>query len=755
MGSQQSWKWPDKIRYATISSQKWEEERPVWTRIQTQFSLPFSKTAVQRPPDEEWIQGVLVGTWTAGGILILNVILALVATGISYSMTADTRSWISAEVHNGHCTLSSRWATGIHVIINLLSTALLEASNYAMQCLSGPSRADVDKAHRKRRWLDIGVMSFRNFKVMTVKRKILWLVLLLSSVPIHMIYNSVISSSISTFDYGMILIPDNLSPTESLVSTDEASAFYDVVGSTPEVIRTEIFNGTFQNVSNLECLKKYDVQFNTHLGTLIFVAERQYFANDSSLQASLYYGSSVYDYVKTVGKSRAEAAIDEGHWMAAGKAWDFYDDYNEDPSIPISHCMQKTMTQRCRLLFSPSIALAVILFNLAKVICMYLTAKTDRSEIFLRVGDAVSSFLANPDPTTEGRCLMSRKDMTRGPYRWEPVPRWKSFVRRQIHRYRAETHPMLEPAPCSQETAPRKLPTRKRWFQAATKTRWATALIMFSLCILVSIFIELLISSDGWSLAEQWRLGFGKANSKTNIEFPITNMIFLVLISNSPQLVFSILYFLCNTLLSCMLVTAEYNDYAIHRKPLRVSWPQGEQRSTYYLSLPYRYGIPLFLLSVTLHWLLSESFFYVNITAYDIFGHLDQAESTRGCGFSPFAIFLILILEGVVLFTLLTLAIRPFKSPMPIAAHCSAAISAACHPPSGDRDAGLKAVMWGEVASNSADDGLFPVDLTTSHDTGTEAESEAAVGLVSKTTYPHCTFTSKEVTMPRTDRLYR
>ncbi|PYI10621.1 hypothetical protein BO78DRAFT_458425 [Aspergillus sclerotiicarbonarius CBS 121057] len=735
--------------------------------IQTQFSLPFSKTsAVQRPPDEEWIQGVLVGTWTAGGILILNIILALIAAGISYSQAANTRSLISTEVYNGHCTLSSRWATGIHIVINLLSTALLEASNYAMQCLSGPSRADVDKAHRKRRWLDIGVMSFRNFRAMTIKRKILWLVLLLSSVPIHMLYNSVIFSSITRFDYGIILVPEDLTPTDSLVGKDEASAFFDAVGSTPEVILTEIFNGTFQNVSNSECLEKYNVQFNTHLGTLILVAERQYFSNVSSLQATLQGSSSVYDYVKIVGKSRAEEAIEEGHWKAEGTDWDTYDYYDEPPSIPISHCMRKTMTQRCRLLFSPSIALAVILFNLAKVICMYLTARTDRSEIFLRVGDAVSSFLAKPDPTTEGRCLLSREDMTRGPYRWEPVPSWKSSIRRRIRRYRAEkpidmsmeTHHMLGEIPSSQETSPRKLPTRKLWFQAASKARWATALIMFSLCISISSIIYNMIQYDGWSLSEQWRLGFGQADSKTNIQFPTTNMILLVLISNSPQLVFSILYFICNTLLSCMLVTAEYNDYATQRKPLRVSWPQGDQRSTYYLSLPYRYSFPLFLLSVTLHWLLSESFFYVNISAYDVFGHFNQAESTRGCGFSPIAIFIILILEGVALFSLLALAIRPFKSPMPLAAHCSAAISAACHPPTGDRDAALKPVMWGEVASNLADDGLFPVDLAATNleaETETEAEAEAAVGLMTKTTYAHCTFTSQEVTLPRGDRLYR
>lgn len=44
---------------------------------------------------------------------------------------------------------------------------------------------------------------------------------------------------------------------------------------------------------------------------------------------------------------------------------------------------------------------------------------------------------------------------------------------------------------------------------------------------------------------------------------------------NTPQLIFSITYFLCNGLLTSMLAIAEYNDYGAWRKPLRVSGPKG------------------------------------------------------------------------------------------------------------------------------------------------------------------------------------
>lgn len=74
----------------------------------------------------------------------------------------------------------------MHIIINILSTALLAASNYVMQCLSAPTRPDVNEAHTQRKWVDIGTFSIRNFGIMDTKRKFLWVLLFISSFPIHM-----------------------------------------------------------------------------------------------------------------------------------------------------------------------------------------------------------------------------------------------------------------------------------------------------------------------------------------------------------------------------------------------------------------------------------------------------------------------------------------------------------------------------------------------------------------------------------------
>jgi hypothetical protein len=229
---------------------------------------------------------------------------------------------------------------------------------------------------------------------------------------------------------------------------------------------------------------------------------------------------------------------------------------------------------------------------------------------------------------------------------------------------------------------------------------------------------------------------------------PGQNVIALVLLANTPQLLFSTLYLLCNGLFTSMLAVAEYNDFATQRKPLRVSWPRGQQRWTYYLSLPYRYSIPLITVSIAMHWLLSQCIFLAKVNGFDVHGHRveDAAASNRvqsetGCGYSPLATFIAMIAGLTAMGVLVLFGLRRLRSNMPLASSCSAAISAACHPPPGDSDASLKPVKWGVVQLDSGND----QNVWRSDTDGVNSQSSS---------YAHCTFTSKDVVTPSTARLY-
>jgi hypothetical protein len=82
----------------------------------------------------------------------------------------------------------SWWSSAIHVVINVLSTLLLAASNYTMQVLSSPTRAEVERAHKSSQWLDIGILSLRNLGRISRRRLFLFVVMAISSIPVHLLY---------------------------------------------------------------------------------------------------------------------------------------------------------------------------------------------------------------------------------------------------------------------------------------------------------------------------------------------------------------------------------------------------------------------------------------------------------------------------------------------------------------------------------------------------------------------------------------
>lgn len=87
--------------------------------------------------------------------------------------------------YHGDCLKAGRISTGLHVIINLLSTLLLGASNLCMQLLAAPRRSEVDRAHKKFVWLHIGVPSLRNLRHIGRERLVICAILAMSSVPLH------------------------------------------------------------------------------------------------------------------------------------------------------------------------------------------------------------------------------------------------------------------------------------------------------------------------------------------------------------------------------------------------------------------------------------------------------------------------------------------------------------------------------------------------------------------------------------------
>lgn len=129
-----------------------------------------------------WQSTVLLGAATALFVLVVNVILLAWASTKHINAITGDRS-----IFEGSCSRMQTTFTWSHLGINVLLSLLLGSSNFAIQCLSAPTREDIDRVHKKCNSLDTGISGFLNWKVMAWWRKSLWIFFLLTSLPLHLL----------------------------------------------------------------------------------------------------------------------------------------------------------------------------------------------------------------------------------------------------------------------------------------------------------------------------------------------------------------------------------------------------------------------------------------------------------------------------------------------------------------------------------------------------------------------------------------
>lgn len=638
-----------------------------------------------------WRVGVTICASTAATVLIINISLTIWASaknGLSSGL---------ATIQDGSCQKTKDLSLWLHLVINVLSTILLAASNYCMQCLSSPTREDIDRAHSHHTWLDIGVPSVRNLRSIARNRVVLWWLLALSGIPLHLLYNSAIFSTLSSLKYTAYLASDELISGVGINWT----AITPIVNLTPGEI------SQWQNLTNQECMRVYGHSFvSAHSD--VFAMTLNLNASDpfrvvSSTLAS-YNSGVAYSWMCSAhpnlfGPTGEECDINGLSRYSSN--WGLVPDFgvgDEPSSLPVQYCLSKPIKEHCRLQLSLIIMCIVMFCNFMKALCMYLILRHQQSRPLVTLGDAIESFLQNKDLTTWNMCLADKYtfaaknwDISTGTYLRKP----------------------------------------HKWVPSASWRRWLTCNI---LCMSTLIVAGALLgiglqnnSLESRNISHLWNLGFGAVTSESMVSWNEPGsggLLLTVLVANSPQVLLSFLFLTYNGLYTCMLMAKEWSDYAYERKTLRVTDPVGDQRSTYRLQLPYKYGIPLTVLSGILHWLVSQSLFLARVASFDSDGEEDISESFTTVGYSCIAIITVIILGAIVIALGILNGFRKYRPGMPLVGSCSAAISAACHRPSEDIDAAILPVLWGSVSGHE----------------------EGAVG--------HCCFTSFEVSPPMEGEFY-
>jgi hypothetical protein len=102
-----------------------------------------------------WLVAVIVTLFVNVGLLVF----AIVGSNSGFDNGIGT-------LLQDECSKITRYNISAHLIINALSTLILSGSNYCMQCLSAPTRREIDNAHKRGIALDIGIPSLRNLAVL-------------------------------------------------------------------------------------------------------------------------------------------------------------------------------------------------------------------------------------------------------------------------------------------------------------------------------------------------------------------------------------------------------------------------------------------------------------------------------------------------------------------------------------------------------------------------------------------------------------
>ncbi|PVH96548.1 hypothetical protein DM02DRAFT_535057 [Periconia macrospinosa] len=635
-----------------------------------------------------WRFGAITCALSASLVFLINLVVTIWG-----SVHKDLKDGV---LFHGDCERARQLNTLLHLAINILSTILLSSSNYCMQILSAPTRKEVDEAHAKGQWLDIGVLSIRNLRRINRRRV--------------MLYNSAVFLSISANNYWAINVSESFIKNpycSGCVGNSSAYPSPRLKFNSEDIVRElhqKAQRNKLERLSNADCIREYAQLIQSTRKHLFLVSADAKVPTPNTTAPrtnEVWTMSMVYDWICT-GLPNWRPYSDRpcnrfiGDLTKASENWKVHD-------RRIDYCLSEKAEPHCEIHFTLSIAILVTLLNFFKAGLIFYTAFGVTENPLLTMGDAVVSYLTREDETTKGMCLVSAGD----------VKKYRGHLPFGTREWKDRTH---------------------RWKDATSRTR---RLVTFAMLTLVLIIILCLLiyglrqlpQGTARSIPATIELGFGAIDPRTVISWGrVYDTLQLIFIANIAQPILSFLYFSYNGLFTAMLMGYEWVSYATSRKGLRVSRvPRGSQRSTYFLELPYRFALPLMVLSSILHWLVSQSLFLVVVDVYDLEGGRLPDHDLKSCGYSPIAIFTTLIVGIVMTLVAFGVGWIPYKKSMAVAGSCSAAISAACHSLEGSEFKGHEAarskLQWGAV--------------------GTNAEG---VG--------HCAFSTKEVEPPQVGQLY-
>ncbi|KAE8321014.1 hypothetical protein BDV39DRAFT_197984 [Aspergillus sergii] len=698
-----------------------------------------------------WRFGALTSCILVGICLGLNV-AATIYVRVTYPPSSDNLGLIQESDCDHIHSVDSR----LHYALNVVATVLVSASNYNMQCLTSPTRAEVDQAHAQRKWLDIGVHSIRNLSFIGRAKLALWLALLVSTLPLHLLWNSAVVMTTTFNDYSGLVVTENFLESRSDIGLDCTSQAMKEYRSSnmSSYVTCWLFDQARNNRSSLtqmepsRCISTYQAGLEGRSFNMLAVTKQSDALNQSTtfpppgnttLPVLAYFHPLDYpDQIEQWCSGMCQ------RWGQGNNSTKFCFDENwDEASVPFA-CQEH---------------------------------KVNGTDWEPNALSQTSSWMCHPDAILYGQC--SGSAATRNATKWTILPEHYEIdhclVTDASHTCQLLYSPIILyiAIACNAIKFSSILlcllvsrePTLATIGDALDSFLRSPDMASKGQCLRSKMDDMIFPDPDdiGSAQAQRWQhgeglvflfkginlvgaqnaftMGFGALSLNAIVNTSgykggtAASIVTTSIVANLPQLLLSGLYFMYNAVLTGMASAYEWSMFAYQQTTLRVTLPWGSQRETYWLQLPWRYSLPLLACSTVIHWLISQSIFLINLKIYQPNNELLTRPNTHfpsasdsgvitACGYSPLAIITAIAVAILMFAVLTTVSTFKLKPDIPVVGSCSVAISAACHPPEEDSDVAGKPLSWGAVRHQEGD------------------------------RPGHCCLTSQTVEKPRYDELY-
>lgn len=244
-------------------------------------------------------------------------------------------------------------------------------------------------------------------------------------------YNSVIFATLSANDYAVVIANESfLDPLFRLPDVHDSTSNY-VSGSQyyydsekidlMRDIRQKALKKDLDQLENEECIRAYAQNFLSTRSNVVMISkdfENRFGSRVLSVGVYINDNSDIDNPADEIGPFSwlcstvspelnfcNSAEVIETASRTGG--WHFDRDFRKSS---ISYCLSQKTEDICKLMFSPAIAIITVLFNVTKLVIIFLLFHGSSHKPLMIIGDGLTSYLKRSDPTTARYALFSSSD---------------------------------------------------------------------------------------------------------------------------------------------------------------------------------------------------------------------------------------------------------------------------------------------------------------------------------------------------------